>query len=1855
LNDNTLTDFFSINFSVFGPGTSASELNGLIDLAISNGKWGMREVHGVNDNSWASVPLADYIAHCNYIKSKMKSGDLWNATATQVTTYLMQTQNYIPTTTYDAANQVITVTFNNPGIDVSDLRSDVTLNVNLGGLTGFVYAYQGSTKLPVVNHGSYVSANCFPHKGTIKLYKNDPIVVDPGDFTTYQNMVKKGQQGVVFTVPDMPNYTFIWTYSGTGATFNSSGNSVVINFSPTATSGTLSVKASNPNGVSNARTIDITVLDVADVSRCGSGSVTMTINGPAGTYEWYNSPTGGTLLKSGSSYTTSLTQTDTFYIDKAIASTTAVTGRSTMGSQWGAPVAGYAQKFTVYRTITLNSIGIAIPGWTSGNVYFVLLGSDGSTVVKQSSAVAVAAGSNKTITLNFTIAPGTYYLAARGTITDIEMASPNTSNYVIPNVIELDGNPYSGTNYAQVDDGDFGYAINWNITYQPASNLTRVPVIAAINSAASAPGNFIQKVNPVCGGQSNVVYAVPDVAGTSFDWNYTGTGFTIAGGQGTHSITTNWASNATNGTLKVTATNSCGTSSPTTLPITINAVPAQPSAVSGNNAVCNLISQNYSVISIAGVNYSWSVNPSSAATITGSGNSVSVSWSASGILSCTPSNACGNGTPSTLAVTVTSVPSKPSAISGINTVCASSATQTYTVNSVVGVNYNWSVSPTSAATITGSANAASVAVVWNTSGTIICTPSNGCGSGTPSSLSVTVKDVPAKPSSIAGNTTLCVSEATQTYSITPITGVNYTWSVTPSTAASITGSANAASVTVVWNTSGTIQCTPSNSCGNGTPSTLTVTVNDVPLKPSSISGSNTVCASAATQTYSITPVTGVNYSWSISPLSAATFTGSSTTASVTVVWNTSGTIICTPSNSCGSGTTSSLPVTVTDVPSKPSSISGSNTVCASAATQTYSVTPITGVNYSWSVNPVSAATISGSSTTASVTVVWNTSGTITCTPSNGCGNGSASSLSVTVNDVPVKPSGISGSNTVCASAATQTYSITPITGVTYSWSISPTSAATITGSSTTASITVVWNTSGTIICTPSNSCGSGTASSLSVTVNDVPSKPSSITGSNTLCAASATQTYSVTTVSGVNYNWNVSPSSSATITGSGNTVSVVWNSSGTIQCTPSNGCGSGTPSTLSVSVTDVPSKPSSIIGSNSVCASSGIQNYNVTSTSGVNYTWSVSPSTAATISGSGNAVSVSWNSSGTLSCVPSNGCGAGTPSSLSVTVNDIPAKPSSIAGAGTLCASATTQTYSITPITGVSYNWSVNPSSAATITGAGNAASITVDWNTSGTLLCTPSNSCGSGTPSLLSVSIMDVPSQPVIAGNSTVCASVATQTYSVNASSGVTYSWSVNPSNAATISGSGNSVSVTWNSSGTLSCTPSNTCGIGATATLSVSVIDVPSKPAYITGSNNVCASVSQDYSITSVAGATYSWSVNPSASATITGSGNNVSVVWNATGTLLCTLSNSCGNGTSSMLAVTVNNVPSKPSSITGNNTLCATDAAQTYSITPVTGVNYHWSMTPTSADTITGSANAASVTVAWNVSGTIICTPSNSCGSGSPSTLSVTVNDVPSQPANFTLYSSLVTKGTSGVIYSVPAENGNAYIWSYSGNGVAIHNSGNTINMDFSDTATSGTLTVVAYNECGTSALSRDLVIQVQTATQGDFVQFTNPVSQGQTGVVYSIPPQNGVSYNWTFTGTGWTINGTGNAVTVDFSPTATSGKLIVIENDGNGHSAVKELFITVLPVTAVNAPEEIQRVFVYPNPFEFTSMIEVTIEGDEELSIEIMNSLGEKVKQLVNREQLSQGTHQFIVDDLSPGAYIVKIKIGDREKHVKIIKN
>ena len=114
-----------------------------------------------------------------------------------------------------------------------------------------------------------------------------------------------------------------------------------------------------------------------------------------------------------------------------------------------------------------------------------------------------------------------------------------------------------------------------------------------------------------------------------------------------------------------------------------------------------------------------------------------------------------------------------------------------------------------------------------------------------------------------------------------------------------------------------------------------------------------------------------------------------------------------------------------------------------------------------------------------------------------------------------------------------------------------------------------------------------------------------------------------------------------------------------------------------------------------------------------------------------------------------------------------------------------------------------------------------------------------------------------------------------------------------------------------------------------------------------------------------------------------------------------------------------------------------------------------------------------------------------------------------------------GQTGIVYSVPLDPTITYNWSYSGTGATISGTSNTVQIDFSPSATSGTLTVTASNACSTSTGSKDIILNsllTPTFTTGP----TN-VQYRSIGNIYTT--ESGKSnYIWTATGGTITAGGT-----------------------------------------------------------------------------------------------------------------------------------
>jgi hypothetical protein len=427
-----------------------------------------------------------------------------------------------------------------------------------------------------------------------------------------------------------------------------------------------------------------------------------------------------------------------------------------------------------------------------------------------------------------------------------------------------------------------------------------------------------------------------------------------------------------------------------------------------------------------------------------------------------------------------------------------------------------------------------------------------------------------------------------------------------------------------------------------------------------------VCKNTPDVMYSVVPVPeATSYTWSVP--AGATITAGNGTNTISVSYSltaVSGNITVAAISACGTGPATSLAVTVNPLPVPV--ISGSASVCFNSIENNYT-TESGMTNYAWTVTGGIITSGAGSN---SINVTWNTQGaqsvSVNYTNSNGCSATVPVSYPVTVNPLPVDPI-ITGPNVACESSAYLDYSCQA--GMTsYTWDMTPnTGTMTQTGTNV---VTIFWTSPGSnwvsVNYTDANGCSAPAPTIYNVTVNPLPGTPGAITGQSAVCAGATGVAYSVSQVSNASsYAWTL-PAGATIATGAGtNSITVNFDAtavSGNISVLAQNNCGNGQPSpSLAVTLNSIPAAAGTINGDATVCQGSVGVEYSVGAiNSATSYTWTL-PVGATIVSGSGtNTITVDYSLaavSGTISVNGQNACGAGTPSTLAITVNTKPATP----------------------------------------------------------------------------------------------------------------------------------------------------------------------------------------------------------------------------------------------------------------------------------------------------------------------------------------------------------------------------------------------------------------------------------------------------------------------------------------------------------------------------------------------------------------------------------------------------------------------
>jgi hypothetical protein len=554
--------------------------------------------------------------------------------------------------------------------------------------------------------------------------------------------------------------------------------------------------------------------------------------------------------------------------------------------------------------------------------------------------------------------------------------------------------------------------------------------------------------------------------------------------------------------------------------------------------------------------------------------------------------------------------------------------------------------------------------------------------------------------------------------------------------------------------------------------------------------------------------------------------------------------------------------------------------------------------------------------------------------------------------------------------------------------------------------------------------------------------------------------------------------------------------SGNYSVTVTNGCGSST-SDINVVVYAHPASVITPSGSTTFCNGDSVI---LTSSAASAYSWSDGETTSS--------ISVKATGNYSVAVVDSNGCTA-TSNPVAITVNPLVSPAISISAdpGNTICSG--TQVLFTANYT----NGGINPSLQWTLNGnstGGDSASYSnsnlqegdqVACTLTSNALCATSTTVNSNTITIHVTSTV-IPSVSISADADSVCSGTQVNftAMPVNGGSSPSYQWKVNGiyagSNSALFSSS------TLSMTDTVSCTltSSNACASPSTALSNNILIHViPSVTSSVSISalpgNAICNGTTVTFTAVPVNGGSspsYQWKKNN------INTGSNTSTYIDSTlndhDTIVCIVTSSAQCSTNSIvssqeIAMTVHAIPSP--SITGTPAFCTGDS--TVLSAGAGFAAYAWSN------------GATTQTVNVNIAGDYSVTVSTGFCSGASAAVSVIESSAPLQPDAFTTSSLNVFKGQNGVIYTVPAVAGVAYTWNYTGTGATINGTSNSVTVDFSASATSGVLSVTAYNSCGTGT-SRDIAVTVSAQPGvmkiteymyngggaggvGEYVEFTN----------------------------------------------------------------------------------------------------------------------------------------------------------------------
>jgi len=346
---------------------------------------------------------------------------------------------------------------------------------------------------------------------------------------------------------------------------------------------------------------------------------------------------------------------------------------------------------------------------------------------------------------------------------------------------------------------------------------------------------------------------------------------------------------------------------------------------------------------------------------------------------------------------------------------------------------------------------------------------------------------------------------------------------------------------------------------------------------------------------------------------------------------------------------------------------------------------------------------------------------------------------------------------------------------------------------------------------------------------------------------------------------------------------------------------------------------------------------------------------------------------------------------------------------------------------------------------------------------------------------------------------------------------------------------------------------------------------------------------------------------------------------------VSNSLGCGTTSgTFLVEIRPDPVLPVFTTPATSLCQDAANETYTATATNSTSISYSVSPASAGTINASTGEMDWDAAFSGQATITATASGFCSLASED-LIVDITPTVGTPTAITVSAGTeptcqLTNGTTTTTYATTATDNTGFNWSIS-DAAAGSIDPTTGVMTWAD-GFAGTVDIeVTADGCnGPSAqVVRTVNIMPTVGTPSVPSPADSIICQGSSSSNFTTFASDATDYNWTITGAGNTISGTGTTGIVNWDSGFTGVATISVTANGcNGPSAGTSTTVTVLPTpfitisgdTSVCQNSSSDPEVVFTNPQALPVTLTYNINGGTSQTINIAANSSASVAQSVS---------------------------------------